>query len=281
MKIEVLQVENKGQNLFDIKYNGELKYKAKLPFVSIDDPLDLEKIRSFKITDVNENEIYKTNYNYIKNKVEEAIPMKYLFTGSQKFNQLEFVSDNNTIKIHLEATEFFLNRYVIDINDKRYFCYSVEDGYIRHFPIYDGDIQIGEALKSSVVLDLKDEYWCYLKEGYESLSDGVVALLLYLDRSEYSSSLLGYKVIDLKKNYSLSKANKFYDKNWVLNNFGDEFYKKIDNIVDMSKETFKHPIESIKSMPDQNKKFLKIILIFLAVIFILIITFLIILFYNF
>ena len=97
MKIDVLQVESEGKNEFEIKYNDILQYKAKLPFISINEPLNLEKLRSIKILDVNENEIYTTDYKYIENFKEEFIPMKFLITGSQKFNQLLFTSDKNII----------------------------------------------------------------------------------------------------------------------------------------------------------------------------------------
>ena len=250
MKIDVVQVESEGKNEFEVKYNDVLKYKAKLPFISIKEPLDLEKLRSIKIFDTNGSEIYKTEYKYLENLKEEFIPLKYLATGSQKFNQLLFISNNNEIKIYYEENAIWSNRYVIEINDKKYYCYSIEDGYIRHLPIYDGDIQIGEALKSNVVVDAKDEYRCYLKEGYENLSDGITALLLYLDRSAYSSSYLVNRSYDLTKKFSYNKTNKFYDKNWVINNFGDEYYQKVDEDVKMVKEKLKHPLKTSKEQLD-------------------------------
>lgn len=266
MKISVTQINNEGKNEFEIKYNGNLKYKAKLPFVSINTPLNLEKIRQIKIVDLNDNEIYTTDYKYTENLTEEFIPLKYLITDSQKFNQLLFISSNNNIKIYYETKEFFHSRYVIEINDKKYFCYSIEDGYIRHFPIYDGEVQIGEALKSNVIIDEKDEYFCYLKDGYEILSDGITALLLYLDRSEYSSSYLVMKSYGLNKKYSFDKTNNFYDKDWVKNNFGDEFYKKVDADAKLVKRKLKNSVQTWKeqwnSMSLKEKRLMKFVLIF-------------------
>ena len=273
MKINVLQVESEGKNEFEIMYNDKLQYKAKLPFISINEPLNLEKLRSIKILDTNEKEIYTTDYKYVENLKEEFIPMKFLITGSQKFNQLLFTSNKNIIKIYYEEKAIWNNRYVIEINDKQYFCYSIEDGYIRHFPIYDGEIQIGEILKSNVVIDAKDEYCCYLKDDYENISDGIVALLLYLDRSEYSSSYLVNKSYNLSKKYSYNKTNKYYDKEWVKNNFGDEFYKKVDENVKLFKEKIKHPLKTSKeqfdSMSEKNKKLFLFILIAPWVVFII------------
>lgn len=286
MKIDVLQIESEGKNEFEIKYNDILQYKAKLPFISINEPLNLEKLRSIKIFDLNENEIYTTKYKYIENFKEQFVPMKFLITGSQKFNQLIFISDKNTIKIYYEGKAIFNDRYVIEINDKKYFCYSIEDGYIRHFPIYDGEKQIGEALKSNIIIDAKDEYRCYLKDSYESLSDGIVALLLYLDRSEYSSSYLVNKSYYLSKKYSYNKTNKYYDKEWVKNNFGYEFYNKVDENIKLVKGKFKHPFKTFSeqwnSMSEKSKKIFQFGLIaLLTIIFInFLITLIVILLYN-
>ncbi len=265
MKISVVQSKSEGSNEFEIKYDDNLKYKAKLPFVSIENSFNLEKLREMKILDVNGKEIYKTDYKYLDNLGEEFIPLKYLITGSQKFNQLLFLSDNNDIKIYFEENAIWKNRYVIELGEKRYYCYSIEDGYIRHFPIFDGENQVGEALKSNVVIDGRDEYYCYLKDGYGNLCDGIVALMLYLDRAEYSSSYLVNKSYSLEKKYSYNTNNKYYDNEWVKNNFGDEFYKKVDSDIEVAKEKISHPVKSFKEqlneLPDSKRKLLLFVLI--------------------
>lgn len=284
MKINLVQTIVDEKNQFEIMYDNILKYRAKLPFVSINEPLGLEKIRQIKVVDLNDKDVYTTKYNYIENLGEEFIPFKYLATGSQKFNQLSFVSNENDIKIYLEQKDIFDTRYVIDTGDKKYFVYSIEDGYIRHFPIYDGDTQIGEALKSNVIIDEKDEYLCYLKDGYESLADGVSALLLYLDRNEYSSSYIAVRSYRLEKKHSYSKNNKFYDKEWVKNNFGDEFYKKVDKDVEYAKVKFKNLKQTFKeqwnSLSSKDKKMMKFILLcpWVAIAVGLVITLLVLLF---
>lgn len=286
MKIEVLQTECVKKNEFEIRYNGILKYKASLPFVSINEPFGLEKIRDIKIFDISGNEVYSTKYEYAKNLMEETVPMKYLVTKSQKFYQLLFISNKNAIKIYYEENGIWNNKYVIEMNNKKYFCYSIEDGYIRHFPIYDGDIQIGEVLKSNVILYGKDEYCCYLENEYESLSDGIVCLSLYLDRKEYSSSYLISPAQTYTKSFSYNKTNKFYDKNWVLNNFGDEYYRKVEEDLKIVKEALKHPIKNsvneYNSMPKKEKKLLQFILIapWALMFIILLIVFIILLFSN-
>ena len=63
------------------------------------------------------------------------------------------------------------------------------------------------------------------KDEYKNLADGVVALLLYLDRNEYSSSYVLNKTVSLYKSYSYNKNNKYYDPDWVKNNFGGFLWK--------------------------------------------------------
>ena len=265
MKIAVYQVESEQKNKFEIKYDNIIKYKAVLPFVTIKEPLDLEKIRNINIYNLNNEKVYTTDYAYLENLKEQFIPFKFLFTGSQKFNQLLFKSETNTIKIYYEENDIWKNRYVIEVNDKRYYCYSVEDGHIRHLPIFDDEKQIGEILKSNIVIDAKDEYCCYLKDKYKNIADGIVALILYLDRKEYSSSYIVNNSYTLKKKYSYNRNNKYYDKDWVKNNFDEEFYKKVEKEIEMVKEKLKHPIKTNKelynSLDKKQKKMMNLLLI--------------------
>lgn len=265
MKITVKQIECEGNNRFEIAYNDRLTYVAQLPFVSISDPLNLEKIRKIRVYDLKDQEVYRTDYQYIKNLQEGSIPLKYLITGSQKANQVLFISNKNVIKIYYEALEFLNSRYVMEMNGKTYYCYSVEDGYIRHLPIYDNDIQIGEILKSNITNDALDEYCAYVKDEYACIRDGIMSLLLFLDRKEYNSSYLVNRSSKLEVKYSFSKNNKYYDKNWVKDHFGDEFYKTVDEQASVTKEKLKHPIKTSMgqwaSLPPKQKKLMKWVLI--------------------
>ena len=47
----------------------------------------------------------------------------------------------------------------------------------------------------------------------------------------------------ISKIYSYSKYNKFYNKEWVKINFGNEFYKKVDNDILIVKDKLKHPFK--------------------------------------
>ena len=243
MIIDVRQTISERKNEFEILYNNKMIYRSVLPFINIIGSFDLEKLRQIKVYDENNNLKYKTSYNYIDNKLEELIPLKYLVTKSQKFNQLKFtnLNDNDEISIFFEMSGVWNGCIIVKYKDTIYRCYSVEDGYIRHICIYNDDAQIGELLKPNVVVDGKDEYRIYLKDEYSYLKDALSMLTLYLDRTEYNSSYLKNDSVRISKSFSCSKINKYYDPNWVKSNFdsADYFNKVNEEVLEMQKNIMK------------------------------------------
>lgn len=66
-------------------------------------------------------------------------------------------------------------------------------------------MQVGEVLKSNVIINGKDEYCCYLKDEYENIGEGIISLILYIDRNEYNSAELVNKSYNLVKGYTTGK----------------------------------------------------------------------------
>ena len=57
-------------------------------------------------------------------------------------------------------------------------------------------------------------------------------LALYLDRTEYNSSYLKNDSARISKSFSYSKINKYYDPNWVKNNFDSaNYFNKVNEEV--------------------------------------------------
>ena len=70
MKINIRQKENNFKNEFEIFYNNELKYIAKVPSVSIDNPIKTDDIREIKDSKVikkilEKYLIVKYSYNFV------------------------------------------------------------------------------------------------------------------------------------------------------------------------------------------------------------------------
>ena len=112
-------------------------------------------------------------------------------------------------------------------------------------PIYEAEKQVGELLKSNIITDGKDEYYIYLLDQYKDISDAVMALALYLDRSQYSSSYIVNKSYSLNKKYSYNLNNKYYDKEWVKNHFDSEFYDKVAKDEEIIKDKLRHPFREL------------------------------------
>ena len=102
-----------------------------------------------------------------------------------------------------------------------------------------------------------------MKDEYKNISDGIVSLLLYLDRSEYNSSYLLRRGYEMSKAYTYNKNNKYYDKEWVKNNFGDEFFKKVDDDVVLFKKKWKEQMSKLK-------KYFMFCFLFMLIIFVII-----------
>lgn len=254
MIIDINQSTAEKKNEFEIIYDNELIYKAKTPFMRVTGVLGLEKLRELKVYDLEGNEVYKTKYDYIGNKIEEFIPLKYLVTNSQKFNQYIVTNekDEEQFSIYFEIKALFEDLYIIKYKDKVIKCYSINDGYILHMPIYDGDKQIGELLKSQAIYGGKDEYRIYLFDEYKELADSLSMLVLYLDRIQFNSSYISNKGAEVKFTKTYSKANKYYDSNWVKNNFkADDYFENVERDVEKIKDMVK----------SQAKKTLSFILI--------------------
>lgn len=248
--IDVFQKSAELKNEFEIYYNGIKKMNAFLPFINVfvNGRDDVSKLQQMKITDLNGNLKYVSSYNFIKNKIEEFIPYKYLITGSQKFNQFSFVNQNTgeIIDIFNEAENLFFDYIVIRSNNRYFKCYEVDDGHINHIVIYDDNIQIGELLKPNVVINGKDQYRIYLKEKYSFLSDSLSILALYVDRLRYNSSYLYNRSESAMRSNTYSDVNKYYNPNWVRQNFNvGSYYDDIENYFISVKQNVKNQFKKI------------------------------------
>lgn len=243
MIIDINQTNAEKKNEFEILYNNQKVYSAVTPFITINGIDNLEKLRQIQVLDNNGKEKYISKYNYIGNKIEEFIPLKYIVTKSQKFDQfiiLDVTNNTEVFSIYFEMKELFNGSYIIKMNDKIYNCYLIEDGYIIRMPIYDGDVQIGELLKPQLVINAKDEYRAYIKDEYSYLANAVMMLALYLDRLQFNSSYIKYKGMEITYSKSYSKVNKYYDANWIINNFeATEYFNNLQTNIKKSKQQIK------------------------------------------
>ncbi len=271
MRIDINPITSKQNNEFVVFYDENLEYKAILPPVTISDPLYVEKIDDIVLYNSENIQEYKTHTDYIKNIKQDNIPLKFVLNNTAEINQIVFESSNNTYRVYYEENRG-INKYILEHNDKFFHIYPVEDGVIRHLPIYDKDIQIGEALSLSDRNKGNDEYRCFLKEEYCYIADGISCLLLFMDRNEYSSC---YMVNGQPMNSGNKEKHPYYDKSWLVNNFMNDLSKdKVDDNDDYEEEDTNNEVVNVDKVkkPSTNKTLLIIAIAWIAVILLLIIA---------
>ncbi len=262
MIIKVEQTKSNLKNKFDIKVNNELKYLAGTPWMNIDVPLNVDNIRKCIITKTDESICCVSSYNIMENISNAAIPMKWVFTGEQKsliFNI--FDAQNNICGKFYKLTNGFLDtKYVIEYGNYTLKSYDISVGKTRNISIYKDDLQIAEILKPLSVSDNLDYYYLFLLDEYSDLEIILSFFTVFFDYQNYSNN---GEVVSNKKEVSISytydKNNKFYDKNWIENNFN----KKEVNLI------YNQILEDRKNITNSIKKQAKFIVLFVTLIWLL------------
>lgn len=257
MIIKVEQTKSNLKNKFEIKVNNELKYLAGTPWMNIDVPLNIDKIRQCVITKVDESICYVTSYNIMENISNTAIPMKWAFTGEQKsliFNI--FDAENNICgKFYKLTNGLFDTKYVIEYGNYTLKSYDISVGKTRNISIYKDDFQIAEILKPLSVSNNLDCYYLFLLNEYSDLATILSFFTVFFDYQNYSNDgqVVAYKK-EVSISYTYDKNNKFYDKNWIANNFNKEEVNLINNQI----------LENRENTTNSIKKQAKFIISFIA-----------------
>lgn len=262
MIIKVEQTHSNFKSKFEIKVNDELRYLAGTPWMEISTPLDIDKIRQCVLANLDNSICYITSYNAIENIAESAIPMKWVFTGEQKSFIFKITDEKNNICAKFyEVTNGFADRkYIIEYENEAFKVYDVSVGKTRNLLIFKDDVQIAEIVKPLSVSNNLDNYYVYLLDEYSKLEKIVSFFTIYFDYHNYSNS--GQVVAHKKEvvvKYSYDKNTKFYDKNWLTNNFNKEDVGTINNQI----------MEDRKNTINYIKKYGKIVALILLALFII------------
>lgn len=257
MIIKVEQTKANLKNKFEIKMNNELKYLAGTPWMNIDMPLNIDRVRSCIITKADESICYATNYDIAENISNAAIPMKWAFTGEQKraiFNILD--SENNICgKFYKLTNGFFDTKYVIEYGNYILKSYDISVGKTRNISIYNENCQIAEIIKPLSVSNNLDYYYIFLLDEYSDLETVLSFFTVFFDYQNYSNSgqVVAYKK-EVSIEYTYDKNNKLYDKNWIPNHFNKTDVDLINNQI----------LENRKETANSIKKQAKYIILFVA-----------------
>lgn len=248
MKIVVKQKKANFNNEFEVFVNNNKEYFATTPVLNMQGSiLKFDKMLPIKINDINGNTILESSYSVVDNLKEEIIPLKYIVTKEQKFDQFSFKDSNNNIKCSMFFSQqaFFKGDYVLCQDGKFFVAYSKSTGYYNNIAIYDGDVQIGEIVKLNVIRDGLDEYTIFLKDEYSSFVECFISFTLYIDRTCFNYGFMkNVDYINYSKTFS-ENDNKF-NPNWIKENFdATEFYNECEKNISDAKQRVKKKVSNI------------------------------------
>lgn len=245
MIIKIKQTESNLKNRFEIKVNNELKYLAGTPWMEINVPFNMDRMRSCVITNTDNSICFTTLYDVVENIANTAIPMKWAFTGEQKSQIYNILDNQNNIcgKFYKLTNGIIDTKYVIEYGDILLKSYDVSVGKTRNLLIYNENGQIAEIVKPLSVSNYKDEYILFLLDEYSDLDTILSFFTIVFDYQNYGNNGRTGSQESVQIKYTYSKNNKFYDKNWITNHFPKE---EVDSIYSQILENRKNTTNSIK-----------------------------------
>lgn len=200
----IIKVEQTKQNNFEIRINNELKYFSSMKNIS-------------GITNYRKGEGTITNID--GSSCYTLLPSKdfSVFSGKIKRKYSIFNSLNQNCGVFYKLKSGFLkSKHMIEYENYKLSCYSKCIGKTQNISIYDGENQIAQIINSVQILE---NYYIFLLNEYTNLQTILSLFVSYFEYEEmYSDDTTGVVGVS----YTYDRNNKFYNKNWIENNFNKE-----------------------------------------------------------
>lgn len=248
MKIELYSIKSFGILKYEVDVNGNFYCLVKIPGASVSIG-ETQTSSPITFEDQAGNEFCKTDpiveYAQTSGVVGAARLAKEITRrGDPRKSLIKFNFPNGSIVIRddfydfsddgslvEQVTKFIDYKTFIESNGKTYSSRELSNSFFDHIQIYDGDIQIGEVLR---VKELSyRRYCCFLKDEYSGILPEIISLMvfkLFKSKDDETRSLND-------PNDNIDTGNlKVYDKDWLKNNFGDEYQKEIDQDIALMKK---------------------------------------------
>ena len=227
----IIKAEQTKQNKFEIKINNELKYFSSMEKIS-----GITNYRKGKgtITNIDGSMCYT------------LLPSKdfSVFSGKirRKYCIFNSLNQNCGMFYKLISDDFLKSRHmIIEYENYKLSCYSISIGKTQNISIYDGENQIAEIIKSVQILE---NYYIFLLDEYTNLQAILSLFVSYLEYedmySDHTPGVVGYS-------YTYDKNNKFYNKNWIENNFNKEDVHLINEQIQKERK------DTINNIKKQSK----------------------------
>ena len=237
MLININQIRTNGKNLFQVYINNYLTYYAETPWFDVKLPLGIENSRVLKFMDNNGQLVYRTKYNILENTLETAVPLKYLFTGEQRFMQMSILNQYNQIcgSIYNKVNGLIDTKLCFSFNNELFIGHDVCSGKIRTISVFKGDLQVAQVTKPLSVKNNLDSYCIHLLDDYAYIADVISFFVIYFDYLYYrNSGQIVKEKTSFQMEYTYSKSNKFYNKFWIKEHFGDEEHARYTQMIEQN-----------------------------------------------
>lgn len=200
----IIKAKQTKQNNFEIIIDNELKYFSSMNKIS-----GITNYRKGKgtITNIDGSMCYT------------LLPSKEfsVFFGKTKRKYCIFNNLNKNCGSFYKLISGFLNsKHVIEYENYKLSCYSISNGKTQNISIYDGEKQIAEIIKS---IQFLENYYIFLLDEYKNLES---ILSLFVSYFEYEDMRSADETGVVGVSYTYDKNNKYYNKNWIENNFNKD-----------------------------------------------------------
>lgn len=243
MILRIGQVTANGYNSFEITQNGQLIFKANTPFYKPNIPIGGDVFRKLILTDTADDIIMYTDYDAVQNLAASSLPLSWLYLESKQVCRYIVMNnaDQPVGEFYFEQTGLANTKYVAVFLGRVYYCYVKEAGKREVVSVYENEMQIGQITKPNCVIDNLDQYLAHFLDGY--VSPAMVSFFtIYYDFMRHNHS--GQIMKGWRKNttYTIDKNSKFYNKDFIMDNFGAEENERVEQFIKDAYNTKKKPL---------------------------------------
>lgn len=245
MIAKIAQIKANGENRFEISNEFGVLFYASTPWLDIKLPFNAENIRKLSMTDCSGEEIFTTSYSIIENAIEEALPFKYLWAGQQQFAKYSLDGKNGREGSFYSRKDGFLDeKYCIEKDGRIILGYSIGKGTVEVISFYENEQQIAQITKPLSEENNLDLYYLHLADDKDDLLGILAFFTIYYDFRRYHNNgqfVSGKKRVSIE--YTYSKNNKYYNQNWIKQQFGSLEAERFQNELERHRKESKQSIK--------------------------------------
>ena len=241
MILRIDQVMSNGENRFEVRQEGQLLFLGSTPFIKPAAMIGGDYFRRLELTDAAGNLILYSTYDGLKNAVEAALPLSWLYKDSKQLQIYSILNNTDNVmgQFYYEQTAVADMKYVFSFMDRAIFCYVKGAGKKEVVSVYENERQIGQVTKPNCVRDNLDCYIAHFIDG--ELSPAMVSFfVIYFYYMRHSNS--GRVRVGYTKNvsYTFDKNSKMYNKDFIRLNVGEEENDRLEQFIKDSFNTKKN-----------------------------------------